>query len=76
MNHGGDLLPLLPKIISEGGHVSIGLGDWPYIDTIPDISTPTNAEVVNHVAALARSMDRNVATPAEAAVLLGLAEKR
>ncbi|MDF1832439.1 MAG: 3-keto-5-aminohexanoate cleavage protein [Porticoccaceae bacterium] len=72
MNHGGDLLPLLPKIISEGGHISIGLGDWAYIDTIPYVSTPTNADIVNHTATLARSMGREVATPSEAATLLGL----
>ncbi len=72
MNHGGDLLHLLPKIISEGGHVSIGLGDWAYIDTIPGASTPTNADIINHVATLARSMGREVATPSEAATLLGL----
>ncbi len=76
MNHGGDLLPLLPKIIAEGGHVSIGLGDWPYIETIPDTSTPTNAQLIDHVAQLARSMGREVATPTESAVLLGLVGER
>ena len=72
MNHGGDLLALVPKIIDEGGHVSIGLGDWAYTNTIPGLNTPTNAEVVGHVTALSRSAGRDIATPAEAAEMLGV----
>ena len=72
MNHGGDLLALVPKIIADGGHVSIGLGDWAYTDTIPGLSTPTNAEVVGQVTALSRSAGRDSATPAEAAEMLGV----
>ncbi len=68
MNHGGDLLALAPKIIGEGGHVSIGLGDWPYLE----LGTPTNAEIVVHVAEVARSQGREIADPAEAAAMLGV----
>ncbi len=72
MNHGGDLLPLVPKIISEGGHVSIGLGDWAYTDVIAKVSTPTNAQVIDEVSTLSRSENREVATPGEAAQMLGI----
>lgn len=72
MNHGGDLLALVPGIIDQGGHVSIGLGDWAYTDTIPGAATPTNAEVVSQVTSLSRSVGREVATPTEAAAMLGV----
>ncbi len=68
MNHGGDLLALTPKIIREGGHISIGLGDWPYLE----LGLPTNAEVVGQVSELSRSVGREVATPAETAETLGV----
>lgn len=58
-NHGGDLLPLTDKIIGDGGHVSIGLGDYAYTDNGPI----TNAEIVAHVADRASVAGRAIAEP-------------
>ena len=68
-NYGGNLLPLCAQAIAQGGHVSIGLGDWDY----PELGQPTNAELVARVAAIARDAGREVATPAEARHMLGMA---
>lgn len=67
-NFNGDLLKLTAKIIAEGGHVSIGLGDYSYAE----YGRPTNAELVRRVADQARAMGRDVATPAEARTILGV----
>ncbi|HCO61774.1 MAG TPA: 3-keto-5-aminohexanoate cleavage protein [Porticoccaceae bacterium] len=71
MNHGGDLFPLLPRIINEGGHVSIGLGDWPYLE-INERQPPTNEEVIAKVTELASLLGRETASPSEAARALGV----
>jgi 3-keto-5-aminohexanoate cleavage enzyme len=65
-NFGGNLLALAATIIAQGGHVSIGLGDYPYTE----LGRPTNAELVARVAAIARDLGREVATPAEAKAML------
>lgn len=67
-NYGGNLLPLVAQAIAQGGHVSIGLGDYHYTE----LGTPTNAELVARVADIARSLGREVATPAEARQILGI----
>lgn len=67
-NHGGDLQPLLDSIISLGGHVSIGVGDYPY----RGLGTPTNADLVRLVSNRARTHGREVATPSEARAMLGM----
>jgi 3-keto-5-aminohexanoate cleavage enzyme len=67
-NYGGNLLPLCAQAIAQGGHVSIGLGDYQY----PELGTPTNAELVARVAEIARSCGREVASPAEAKAILGI----
>lgn len=72
MNHGGDLMPLLPGVIKAGGHVSIGLGDWPYLELGSRVEPPTNAEVVAAVSDISRSDGREVATPSQAARVLGV----
>ncbi|MGK7871181.1 3-keto-5-aminohexanoate cleavage protein [Falsiroseomonas sp. E2-1-a20] len=64
----GDALPLAERAIALGGHVAIGIGDWSY----PNRATPTNADLVAEVAALARRVGREVASPAEARAMLGL----
>jgi len=51
-----------------GGHVAIGIGDYPY----PELGLPTNAQLVQHVADLARSLGREVATADEARQMLGI----
>lgn len=65
-NYGGNLLPLVAQAISQGGHVSIGLGDYHY----NELGTPTNEELVRRVVDTARSLGREVATPAEARQIL------
>lgn len=67
-NFNGDLLPLCDGIIRQGGHVSIGLGDYPYAE----YGSPGNAELIARVCKLAEAAGRAVATPAEARVMLGM----
>ena len=62
MSYGGNLFGLVAAIISQGGHVSIGLGDHPYSEW----GTPTNADLIRRVVAIARDCGREVATPAQA----------
>jgi 3-keto-5-aminohexanoate cleavage enzyme len=66
---GGNLFPLLGAAIERGGHIAIGLGDYPYTE----LGTPRNAELVERVAVIAREMGREVATPSEARRILGAA---
>jgi uncharacterized protein (DUF849 family) len=68
VNFGGNLFSLAGAIIAQGGHVSIGLGDYTY----PELGTPTNAELVGRVAQLSRELGREVATPAEAKSILAM----
>lgn len=63
----GNLFPLAMRAIAEGGHVSIGLGDYDY----PELGTPTNADLVREVVRMARLVGREVATPAEARAIIG-----
>lgn len=67
-NFNGNLLKLTEKIITEGGHVSIGTGDYPYAE----YGAPTNAELVRRVADQARRLGREVATPSEVRAILGV----
>jgi uncharacterized protein (DUF849 family) len=71
MCYGESLLPMLPEIVDMGGHISIGLGDYPF----PALGTPTNADIVREVARIARSKGREIATPAEARELLKMARQ-
>ena len=66
---GGNLFPLVGAAIERGGHIAIGLGDYPYTE----LGTPRNAELVERVAVIAREMGREVATPSEARRILGAA---
>jgi uncharacterized protein (DUF849 family) len=63
---GGNLFPLVGATLERGGHIAIGLGDYPY----KEIGTPRNAELVERIAEMARQMGREVATPAEARRIL------
>jgi uncharacterized protein (DUF849 family) len=68
MNFGGNLFGLLSVIIARGGHVSIGLGDYPY----NELGQPTNAELIREVARISRSIGREVASPDDARAILGI----
>lgn len=65
-NYGGNLLNLADKIIGAGGHVAVGLGDYPYTE----LGAPTNAELIAKFADIARKHGRGVATPEEARKIL------
>jgi len=67
-NYGGNLLSIAAQAISQGGHISIGLGDWGY----PELGAPTNAELIARVVDMARALGREIATPQEARAMLGL----
>lgn len=61
--YGASNLELARIAIEQGGHVSIGLGDYAY----PELAggEPTNAEVVAEVVSMARRAGRPIATPAQ-----------
>ncbi len=71
INYGGNLLRLAGAVISMGGNISIGIGDYTY----PELGHPTNADLVRRIVEIARDVGREVATPAEAKRLLGIAER-
>jgi len=65
---GGNLFPLVGATLERGGHLAIGLGDYPYTES----GTPRNAELVERVVEMAHQIGREVATPSETRKLLGL----
>lgn len=65
---GGSALPLIESVVERGGHLSFGLGDWPY----PELGLPSNAELVDHVVERIRAAGGEPASPAEARDILGL----
>lgn len=69
VNFGGNLFSLAAPIIAQGGHVSIGLGDYTY----HELGQPTNAELISRIATIARELGREVASPEEAKAILGIA---
>ena len=68
LNYGGNLLSLAGAIIAMGGHISIGIGDYTY----PELGQPTNADLVRRVVQIAHDVGREVATPEEAKLILGI----
>jgi 3-keto-5-aminohexanoate cleavage enzyme len=69
MSVGANLFPLAKSALERGGHLAIGLGDYPYTE----MGTPQNAELVKRIAGIARDMGREVATPSEARQILEIA---
>ncbi|MEO1315520.1 MAG: 3-keto-5-aminohexanoate cleavage protein [Pseudomonadota bacterium] len=69
VNYKGDLFQLTEKIIREGGHISIGLGDYAYVEGGRNL---TNAEVIDRVVAQARQLGREVADVAETRAILAM----
>src|SRR6185369_11409232 len=64
---GGDVaLTLAEAAIARGGHVRVGLEDY------DGDRQPTNEELVAEIVALARRAGRPLATPEEAATMLGV----
>jgi 3-keto-5-aminohexanoate cleavage enzyme len=64
----GNLFPVAMQAIAEGGHVSIGIGDYDY----PELGRPTNADLVREIVRMAGLVGREIATPAEARLMLAL----
>ena len=63
----GDAFAVAAWAITLGGHVAIGLGDFPYTR----FGSPTNAELVTRVADLAHTLGRPVASAADVRAMLG-----
>jgi uncharacterized protein (DUF849 family) len=63
---GGDNLPMVPLIVSLGGHVRIGLEDYQYARE----GQPSNPQLAERAAATIRAMGHQVATPDEARSIL------
>ncbi len=66
LNYGGNLLLLAEKIISAGGHIAVGLGDYPYTE----LGAPTNAQLIGEFVKIAKRLGRAVATPDETREIL------
>lgn len=66
VNFGGNLFSLAGAVIAQGGHISIGLGDYAY----PELGQPTNADIIARIANMARELGREIATPDEAKAIL------
>ena len=67
-NKVGNLFGPAAAAIEMGGHVAVGLGDYPYTE----LGAPTNADVVREMARLAKAMGREVATPDDTREMLGM----
>jgi uncharacterized protein (DUF849 family) len=63
---GGDNLPLVPAIVSLGGHVRVGLEDYQYAND----GRLSNPQIVERAAATIRAMGHEVATIKQARDLL------
>ena len=64
----GDLLRVTEKIIREGGHISIGIGDYPYAEH----GAPSNAELIRTVRQQAEAFGREVASVADTREILAM----
>jgi uncharacterized protein (DUF849 family) len=63
---GGDNLPLVPLIVSLGGHVRVGLEDYQYARD----GQLSNPQIVERAAMTVRTMGHEVASPDEARAIL------
>jgi uncharacterized protein (DUF849 family) len=65
---GGNLLKLVAPAVDAGGHLAVGLGDYPY----RELGEPTNADVVRAVVRELHALGRRPATPEEARAAFAL----
>ena len=63
-------LNLSALTIMLGGHVRVGTEDYPYIQ--PGILAKDNSQLVARIARISRELNREVATPKEAEIIIGL----
>ncbi|MGW4131917.1 3-keto-5-aminohexanoate cleavage protein [Amycolatopsis japonica] len=66
--YGGDIFDIAAEVISNGGHLALGTGDFAY----PKLGTPSNAEIARRVVEMAKELGREIATPDEAKEMLGM----
>lgn len=57
--HRGDVLTLADEVVAAGGHLAVGVGDWPHVER----GLPTTAQLVAEVVAIGRRHGREPATP-------------
>jgi uncharacterized protein (DUF849 family) len=69
--YGADQFPLAALSLALGGHVRVGVGDYPYRER----GEPHSAELVAAIVAVARAFGREPATPDQTRALLGLAPR-
>jgi uncharacterized protein (DUF849 family) len=74
LTYGSNALALLGAAVEAGGHVALGLGDWPYPELVVGAARPPrNADVVAAAAGMVRALGHEVARPEQAREILGLA---
>jgi 3-keto-5-aminohexanoate cleavage enzyme len=71
VGHGGHDLQMSALAMNMGGHVRAGFEDNPYYR--PGELARSNAQLIERLVRLANEVGRNIATPAEAREMLGLA---
>jgi len=64
----GNVLKLAPMIAREGGHMAIGIGDYPY----PEHGYPPNETVIGEAVKIVRSAGREMATPDDVREMLAV----
>lgn len=65
---GGNLLALADTIARRGGHLAMGIGDYPY----PELGHPTNEVLIRETVRIIRAAGREPATPDEVREMLVL----
>ncbi len=73
LTYGSNALSLLVAAVEAGGHIALGLGDWPHLELSDhDAHPPTNADVVKEAATLVRALGHEVARPDQAREILAI----
>jgi len=65
---GGNLFAMTDTIARLGGHMAIGIGDYPY----PELSHPTNEELIRETVRVIKSTGREMASPDDVREILRL----
>jgi 3-keto-5-aminohexanoate cleavage enzyme len=63
--------PIMAQVIAMGGHVRVGMEDCPFVED--GVYAETNAQLVEKAVRIAREIGREIASPAEARQITGLA---
>jgi 3-keto-5-aminohexanoate cleavage enzyme len=65
---GGNLIKLAPIVAQKGGHLAIGIGDYPY----KELGQPTNEDLIRMAVEIARANGREIASPQDTREMIGL----